>query len=240
MLLICRIVTGVGEASFAGIAPTLIDDVAPTAKRGIWLSVFFSTIPIGSALGYIAGGMLSGSILTWRASFVMESLLMIPFAVIFLICPMAMKNKLSNFQVNASASSVFDEKPIAPSFWKSLRIVCSNVVFLTCVFGYCFYMFVFGGLSAFLPDYLNDIGFARSMRTAGIGGATAVCGLLGTFIAGISLDLLGGTKGYAGVSRCFKVAIFALFRLRVEPDCAAVHHRCCQRIAVPGRFVARA
>lgn len=79
-LLIARIVTGVGEASFAGLAPTCIDDVAPIAHRTIWLSVFFSGIPLGSAAGYIAGGYFAK--VGWHLGFMFEAAAMIPLVCI--------------------------------------------------------------------------------------------------------------------------------------------------------------
>lgn len=62
--------TGVGEASFAGLAPTCLDDLAPSARRSSWLGVFFAGIPVGGALGYVAGGVFADW--SWRAGFLTE------------------------------------------------------------------------------------------------------------------------------------------------------------------------
>lgn len=85
-LLGARILTGVGEASFAGLAPTCIDDVAPLAHRTIWLSFFFSGVPIGSALGYISGGWFAGG-LGWHYGFLTEAMCMAPMVVIVFFWP---------------------------------------------------------------------------------------------------------------------------------------------------------
>lgn len=50
-LLGARILTGVGEASFAGLAPACIDDVSPKKWRTLWLSFFYAGLPIGGAIG---------------------------------------------------------------------------------------------------------------------------------------------------------------------------------------------
>ncbi len=68
-LLAARAVVGVGEASYATIAPTLIDDVAPPEKKGRWMAIFYSAIPIGSALGYVLGGTVEHATGSWRAAF---------------------------------------------------------------------------------------------------------------------------------------------------------------------------
>ncbi|HZS45407.1 MAG TPA: MFS transporter [Blastocatellia bacterium] len=56
-LLLARSLIGVGEASYATIAPSLISDVFPKEKRGTALGIFFAAIPLGFALGYILGGL---------------------------------------------------------------------------------------------------------------------------------------------------------------------------------------
>jgi len=48
---------GVGEASYATIAPSLISDVFPKEKRGTALGIFFAAVPLGFALGYLLGGL---------------------------------------------------------------------------------------------------------------------------------------------------------------------------------------
>lgn len=70
--LFSRILTGVGEASFAGLAPTCIDDIAPVKSRTKWLSFFFSGMPIGGALGYVAGGWFHGGE-NWHIAFITEA-----------------------------------------------------------------------------------------------------------------------------------------------------------------------
>ena len=49
VLLVARILSGVGEASFQTVVPPYIDSNAPTSKRGLWLSIFYLGIPVGSA-----------------------------------------------------------------------------------------------------------------------------------------------------------------------------------------------
>src|SRR5262245_17363546 len=58
-MLAARVVVGVGEASFAVLAPTIIDDVTPPERKGSALSTFYLAIPLGYALGYIVGRQLS-------------------------------------------------------------------------------------------------------------------------------------------------------------------------------------
>jgi MFS family permease len=47
MLLGSRLLVGIGEASYATIAPTLIADLFPSEKRLRMLAVFYIAMPLG-------------------------------------------------------------------------------------------------------------------------------------------------------------------------------------------------
>ena len=55
-LLACRVLVGLGEASYAVLAPTWIADLFTAERRNNALTIFYSATPLGSALGYLLGG----------------------------------------------------------------------------------------------------------------------------------------------------------------------------------------
>ena len=59
MLLICRIIVGLGEAGYGPAAPALISDYFSVEKRGRVMALFYLAIPVGSALGYVFGGQIN-------------------------------------------------------------------------------------------------------------------------------------------------------------------------------------
>ena len=59
---------GIGEATFGIFAPAVLADFYPERERNRILSVFYLAIPVGAALGYLAGGQI-GSVWGWRAPF---------------------------------------------------------------------------------------------------------------------------------------------------------------------------
>jgi len=67
-LLVRHILVGVGEATFATIAPTFVVDLFSESKRGRILGVFYLAIPVGSAAGYLLGSYLAPSH-GWRFPF---------------------------------------------------------------------------------------------------------------------------------------------------------------------------
>ncbi|KAA3465393.1 putative sphingolipid transporter spinster-like protein 2 isoform X1 [Gossypium australe] len=117
---ICRMLVGVGEASFISLAAPFIDDNAPIAQVSLflyslitvgmlglcvlnlmpdllwflktaWLAIFYMCIPTGYALGYVYGGLV-GTYLNWRFAFWVEAILMLPFAVLgFVMKPLNLK-----------------------------------------------------------------------------------------------------------------------------------------------------
>ncbi|GAB4853374.1 hypothetical protein Ancab_017550 [Ancistrocladus abbreviatus] len=88
---ICRMLVGVGEASFVSLAAPFIDDNAPAAQKTAWLGAFYMCIPTGYAIGYIYGGVV-GSHLKWRWAFWIEAILMLPFVILgFVVKPLQLK-----------------------------------------------------------------------------------------------------------------------------------------------------
>jgi MFS family permease len=68
LLLITRLFVGVGEAGYGPAAPTIISDLYPVARRGAVLSWFYAAIPVGSALGFVIGGIITQHY-GWRWAF---------------------------------------------------------------------------------------------------------------------------------------------------------------------------
>src|SRR5262245_54910657 len=66
-LLVSRSMVGVGEANYATIAPGLLSDFFVKTRRGMVMIIFFATMPIGAALGYLMGGYFGApERLGWR------------------------------------------------------------------------------------------------------------------------------------------------------------------------------
>src|SRR4051812_10138973 len=67
-LLVARAFVGIGEASYATLAPTIIDDITPPHRKGRALAYFYGATPFGAALGYLVGGFVE-SRWGWRSAF---------------------------------------------------------------------------------------------------------------------------------------------------------------------------
>jgi len=59
---------GIGEATFSIFAPSVLADFYPERDRTRILSIFYLAIPVGAALGYLAGGEMGSNWVGGRRS----------------------------------------------------------------------------------------------------------------------------------------------------------------------------
>jgi MFS family permease len=83
VLLAGRCLAGAGEACYAALAPPIIDDTAPPQARAKYMGLYFSSILLGTALGFCVQAPFS-SWETGRWVYVVEALLMVPFSLYIL------------------------------------------------------------------------------------------------------------------------------------------------------------
>ena len=67
-LVASRLCVGVGEAAYGSISPSVLTDLFPKNVRGKVFAIFFMAIPVGSALGFVLGGVLE-KMIGWRHAF---------------------------------------------------------------------------------------------------------------------------------------------------------------------------
>ena len=61
-LFVTRIFVGIGEGGYGPAAPTILADYFPVEKRGRIMAIFCAAIPVGSALGYVLGGLIGAQL----------------------------------------------------------------------------------------------------------------------------------------------------------------------------------
>src|SRR5438034_4625805 len=82
ILFATRIFVGIGEGGYGPAAPTILADLFPIQTRGRVMAIFYTAIPVGSALGYVIGGVV-GAHLGWRWAFYLVTL---PGLLLGLLC----------------------------------------------------------------------------------------------------------------------------------------------------------
>jgi MFS family permease len=162
---------GIGEATFGIFAPAILADFYPERERNRILSIFYVAIPIGAALGYLAGGQM-GSLWGWRAPFFVCAIPGLIIAVLY---------GFWGYEPERGASDSMEQTINTTTFPGLFR----NPAFLTATFGLAALTFAMGGISAWVPEFLHRIS-GYSVAHAGIivGVITAIDGILGTLVGG--------------------------------------------------------
>ncbi len=83
-LLLARIGVGVGEAGGSPPAHSILADYYPPERRGTALGIYAAGIPIGAAIGTLAGGWI-GEALGWRTAFLVVGLPGVLLAAVVLL-----------------------------------------------------------------------------------------------------------------------------------------------------------
>ena len=173
-LFIARATVGVGEAAYGTIAPALLADQFPLEKRGRVMSVFFAAIPVGSALGYVLGG-LADQYFGWRAAFWLVGFPGIALALLVLTVKDPPRGQ---HDVHTPLASGHTMKA-------AYRDLVHNRPYILAVLGYAAYTFALGGLGFWMPAFLERArGMARSDATVTFGAIVIVTGFVGTFLGG--------------------------------------------------------
>jgi len=69
ILFLTRCLVGVGEGAYGPIASAMLADLYPARLRGTVIALFNMAIPVGSAMGFIIGGLVSSYFNDWRHAF---------------------------------------------------------------------------------------------------------------------------------------------------------------------------
>jgi len=188
-LLAARAAVGVGEASYVTIAPSLLSDYFPLRQRGRVMAVFFCAIPVGSALGYVVGGLVDKHF-GWRAAFFVAG---IPGLLLAWLC-LSLRDPPRGAQEEVSASAGQPAnlaRPTARETWRTYGRLLRDRAYTLTVLGYCSYTFAVGGLAFWMPTFLErSRGVPRSEATVSFGAIVVVTGFIGTFVGGWAGDYL--------------------------------------------------
>jgi MFS family permease len=183
-LLAARATVGVGEASFGTVSPGLVADFFPKEQRGRILAWFYVAIPVGSALGYLLGGVL-GQRYGWHAAFLLVGapglLLAVPIAL--LRTPPRGGDAAAHPQGEGTGHPFpgGDRKAVTAGYaalFRNRSFVCNTLAMAAMTFA-------IGGLAQWLPSFLHRV---HSLDVAKgntlFGATTVVAGILGTLAGG--------------------------------------------------------
>ncbi len=164
-------IVGIGEATFSVFAPAMLADFYPEAERNRVLSIFYLSIPVGAALGYLVGGQL-GPAYGWRAPFFVSA---IPGMAIALFIW---------FSVREPVRGITDRLPATPERAR-MRSLLRNPAYWTGTLGMATMTFSIGGISIWMPTFLYRFnGYSLGYANRALGAITVFDGVVGTLAGG--------------------------------------------------------
>ena len=176
-----RATVGVGEAAYVTIAPSLLSDLFPARQRGRVMAIFFCAIPVGSALGYVVGGLVDKHY-GWRSAFFVAGGPGLALAALCLLLRDPPRGAQDGADSGAPKSPVTGTRK---STWAVYGRLARNKPFALTALGYAAYTFAVGGLAFWMPAFLERTrGVSRSEATVSFGTIVVVTGFIGTFVGG--------------------------------------------------------
>jgi len=177
ILFATRIFVGIGEGGYGPAAPTILADLFPIETRGRMMAVFYTAIPVGSALGYVIGGLI-GAHLGWRWAFYLVAP---PGLLLGLLCFWQRDPRV--------AARYLGEKSPRRSISDYLRLFRTRSYLINCV-AITLMTFVTGGLGFWIPAYLRYRNQSPAVGMTIFGLITVVAGLVATLLGGVIADRL--------------------------------------------------
>ncbi|MBM4110086.1 MAG: MFS transporter [Phycisphaerae bacterium] len=212
-LLTSRAVIGVGEAAYATVGPSILGDWFPAERRSTVLAIFYAAIPVGSALGFLVGGLVSEWI-GWRAAFWIAGG---PGMVLGFLC----------FKLTEPARGAMDA-PVVESQYPSTRpaesapaarhtgrrealwSLATNAQWNWSVAGYAAYTFALGALAVWMPAFMQrERGWSAESAAIIFSGIVVVTGFLGTIVGGAVDARLARGRAATSFGLCAVTALVA-------------------------------
>jgi MFS transporter, Spinster family, sphingosine-1-phosphate transporter len=167
------------------VGPSLLSDYFPRDQRGRVMAIFFCAIPVGTALGYVVGGLM-GEHFGWRNAFFVAG---IPGLALALAC-LGLADPPRGSQ-DADSSAPGSGPPDEPAGARAAgsratyRQLLDNRPYVLTVLGYAAYTFAMGGLAYWMPAFLERTrGLPPKEATVSFGTIVIVTGFIGTFAGG--------------------------------------------------------
>ena len=174
-LLLARAVIGAGEASYAVVTPSLLSDCYAAVQRARVLGIFYAAIPVGSALGYVVGGVV-GEAYGWRAAFFVAGA---PGAVLAFVLLLLTEPRRGAMEPPGAAVAA------VAGVRASLRELARRRSYLVNTIAQVIYTFAMGGLAAWMPTYfVRERGIPLATASTTFGLLLVVAGFAGTLLGG--------------------------------------------------------
>ncbi|MBI4385892.1 MAG: MFS transporter [Elusimicrobia bacterium] len=229
-----RAAVGIGESCYGSVSPSFVAEQYPKSHRARVLGYFSMAIPVGSALGYISGGLI-GEAWGWRQAFFLAG---IPG---LLLAALAFRLRDPSTPAPSGASQRPSAAPLPRGSARSgaskshpslgdYSQLSRNSSFVSCTLAMAAMTFGLGAYAVWMPTFFTR-NWGMSVSEAGtlFGILTVVSGIAGSLGGGWLADrwMSGSPKAYfiisgAGLLLAFPLSLAALLADRFAIAASAI------------------
>jgi MFS family permease len=176
-----RVLVGVGEACYGALVPVYLKGrISDTVGLNRALSIFYVAIPVGSALGYVAGGQIA-AVYGWRTLFLAAAFPGVLLAIGFLLLS---GEGLANTQSRTARSTMRE----------GLARIATSPFLMLLIFGYVLNTFALNGIAAFVVRHGTSVGLTEAQASTYFGLILVATGLIGTLGGGMLASRIAGNS----------------------------------------------
>lgn len=184
MLFVMRLCVGIGEATCAPTASSLIGDLAPARKRARAMSLFMLGLPLGLALSFFVSGAVAQRY-NWQMAFFVAGLpgLVLAVAALFILDPPRGRTEP---KAEPEIGDVPDPTPVAPpaTFLEVARHILRMPTIRLIIISGALHNFNMYALGTFVASFLTRYHKVSVAEAGSVSGLVYGCGALGLFVAG--------------------------------------------------------
>ncbi len=178
-MFLARAILGVGEASYGIVAPTLLADFFDAKRRGRVMGIFYLALPVGTAIGYGAGGIME-KLAGWPSAFWVVG----PPGLLLAGAGLLMRDPGRGTMESSKATEQ------APPGLADYLTILKTPSFLLNTAGLAAVTFTTGAFGHWIPSYFECVHHTKPENKAYLGIALALAGLTGVIIGMILPDRL--------------------------------------------------
>jgi predicted MFS family arabinose efflux permease len=180
-LFAARTAIGIGEAGYAPGGTAMISALFPEAKRAKILGLWNASIPLGSALGIVLGGLIADRF-GWRHAFGIVAIPGMIIAILFFFVKDYKTVELIKSADDKTRKIKMTRKDYVRQFTRPKSLIFNNLAFAANVF-------VTTALMSWLPTYFSRTEGLSMTKAGGKAGAIMFLAILGAPLGGYLSDL---------------------------------------------------
>jgi MFS family permease len=184
-LLFARMLIGIGEAGYAPGGTAMISGLYPVDRRARMMGIWNASIPLGSAIGVLLGGIIAAK-LGWKHAFGLVALPGFIVAVLFYFVKDYKTVDLSFFDKDSNKIKM-ERKDLVKEF-----ITKPSVIFT--YFGMAAVVFVTTAMITWLPTYFEKVRGVSAETAGKMASSVMVLALIGAPLGGFLTDFWRRTR----------------------------------------------